>query len=156
MPLLSTSRLLTKSASGVLAALPGAVKREASNVKRGSATELRPCMGQGASRRARIGRVRSLVFLNSLRITLKESVSLRASRFCHAQVVCQHPARWSRTGPLSIPLDRHLLPVSDRSPADAWCDRLPLANHTPPQSSELRVLSAEFEGEEREVLSSGC
>jgi hypothetical protein len=29
---------------------------------------LRPCLGQGASRRARVGRVRSLAILNSLRV----------------------------------------------------------------------------------------
>jgi hypothetical protein len=34
-------------------------------VKRGSAAELRPCLGQGASWRARVGRVRCLAVLNS-------------------------------------------------------------------------------------------
>jgi hypothetical protein len=33
-------------------------------VKRGSALELRPCLGQGAPWRARVGRVRNLAFLN--------------------------------------------------------------------------------------------
>ena len=42
---------------------------------------------------ARVGRVRSLAFLNSLRLLLNESVNIRALRFCHAQVVCQYPAR---------------------------------------------------------------
>ncbi len=35
-------------------------------MKRGSVSELRPCVGQGASRRARVGRVRSLAFLSIL------------------------------------------------------------------------------------------
>jgi len=54
-----SSRMLKKSASGVLASLPGTVKR-------GSAAELLACLGHGASRRARGGRGRSLVFLSIL------------------------------------------------------------------------------------------
>ena len=62
-----TIRMLKEPARFVLAALPGTVKREACNVKRGSASKLRPCLGQAASWRARAGWVRSLVFLNILR-----------------------------------------------------------------------------------------
>jgi hypothetical protein len=51
--------MLKKSASSVLAWLAGTVKR-------GSAAELRPCLGQGASRRAGVGLVRSLAFLSIL------------------------------------------------------------------------------------------
>ena len=39
-------------------------------MKRLSAEELRPCLGQGASRRARVGRVRSLAFLTILQSQL--------------------------------------------------------------------------------------
>ena len=35
-------------------------------MKRGLAAELRPCLGEGASRRARVGWVRSLAFLSIL------------------------------------------------------------------------------------------
>ena len=60
------SRLLTKSASGVLATLRGSTYgREYASPLR----LLRPCW---------------TVFLNSLRMLLKESVSIRASCFCHA------------------------------------------------------------------------
>ena len=59
--------MLKEPARFVLAALPGTVKREACNVKRGSASKLLPCLGQAASWRARAGWVRSLVFLNILR-----------------------------------------------------------------------------------------
>ena len=116
-----SSRLLIKTASGVLAALRGStLSKSFSEVRNAvgafpfakihstgeqptrsavctssSLRLLRLCMGQGASRRARVGRVRSLAFLNSLRMTLKESVRIRASRFCQAQVVCQHPARFA-------------------------------------------------------------
>ncbi len=51
--------MLKKFASSVLAWLSGTVKR-------GSVAELRPCLGQGASRRAEVGRVRSLAFLGIL------------------------------------------------------------------------------------------
>src|SRR6267378_8560789 len=54
-----SSRMLKNFAGGVLASFPGTVKR-------GAAAELRPCLGQGASRRARVGRVRSLAFLSTL------------------------------------------------------------------------------------------
>jgi len=37
--------MLNKPTNGVLASVPGTVKREAWNVKRGSISELRPCMG---------------------------------------------------------------------------------------------------------------
>ena len=40
-------------------------------------------------------------------------------------------ARWNRTGPSPTRSVGHLLPLSDRSPADAHCDRLPLARHVP-------------------------
>ena len=38
-------------------------------------------------------------------------------------------SRWSRTSPPSTPSATYLFPVSDRPPADADCDRLPLARH---------------------------
>jgi hypothetical protein len=70
-----SSRLLTKSASGVLAALRGSTyHREYASPHR----LLRPCWTD---------------FLNSLRWLLHEAVSLQSLRFCHAQVVCHHPAR---------------------------------------------------------------
>ena len=37
--------------------------------------------------------MRNLAFLISLRWLVNESVSIQALRFCHAQVVCQHPVR---------------------------------------------------------------
>jgi len=43
-----------------------------------SDSSLRPCLGQGASRRARVGRVRKLAFLSILPTT-KHSERLRAS-----------------------------------------------------------------------------
>ena len=51
-------------------------------------------MGEGSSWRAGVGRVGNLAFLNSLRWLLNESVRIRASHFCHAQVVCQQPANY--------------------------------------------------------------
>jgi hypothetical protein len=82
--------MLKKSASIVLASLRGTVKREVSNVKRGSAAELRPCLEQGASQgeeavladsgregeiSAGVGRVRSLAFLSILQVLLVQSVT---------------------------------------------------------------------------------
>jgi len=52
--------MLKMPASGILASLPRTVNR-------GLVSELRPCLGEGASRRARVGRVRSLALLNILR-----------------------------------------------------------------------------------------
>src|SRR5580765_7338346 len=42
------------------------------------------------------------------------------------------PSRWSRSGPPSTPLSGHFPPELDRSPADACCDKLPLAHHLTP------------------------
>jgi hypothetical protein len=53
--------MMKKSSSGVLASLPGTVKRE-TRVSRGVAALL----GQGASQRAGVGRVRILAFLSML------------------------------------------------------------------------------------------
>ena len=59
----STSKMLKKPASGVLASRRGSTydTEYASPLR-----SLRPCLGQGASRRAGVGRVRSLVFLSIL------------------------------------------------------------------------------------------
>ena len=43
--------------------------------------------------------------------------------------------RWSRTGTPSTSLVGHLHPVSDRTPADPYCDKLPHANPRPPHLS---------------------
>jgi hypothetical protein len=50
-----------------------------------------PCLGKARPGRARVGRVRGQAFLNSLRCLQKESVSIRALRVCHAQVVLSKP-----------------------------------------------------------------
>jgi hypothetical protein len=70
----TSSRVLKKSASIVPCLRRSASRRQVASL-RGSPyrTEyasplrsLRPCLGQGASRRARVGRVRSLAFLSIL------------------------------------------------------------------------------------------
>ena len=50
---------------------------------------LRPCLGQGASRRARVGRVRSLAFLSILRGVLLLFQTSRAVKFRHVHIVFQ-------------------------------------------------------------------
>jgi len=94
---LPTSRLLTKSASCVLAALRGSTYRReyASSLRL-----LRPCW---------------TAILNSLRWLLNRSVSVQALRFCHAQVVCQHPTSHSQL-------------TTDNLPGPATCHWL-LATH---------------------------
>ena len=94
-----TRRLLTRSASDVLAALRGPTYgRDYASLFR----LLRPCPRNGASMgeeavladSGRVGEVAAGVrwvkaaFLNSLRMILKESVSIRTSHLRHAQAVC--------------------------------------------------------------------
>src|SRR5207247_10197909 len=72
LPPADTSRLLKKSASGVLASFKPSMSPRGYD---SALHSLRPCMGQDASWRARIGRVRNLAFLNSLRVLLKPSMT---------------------------------------------------------------------------------
>ena len=75
-----TSKLLKKSASGVLAALRGSTYRaEYESPLR----LLRSCLRNGASWRAGVGRVRSLAFLNSLLTVRKPSTTACALCFPH-------------------------------------------------------------------------
>lgn len=57
---------------------------------------LRPCLGQGASRRAWVGRVRSLAFLSLLRecFLLATSSSLWVIDFSRVYIVFPQPVRY--------------------------------------------------------------
>ena len=57
---------------------------------------LRPCMGQGAFRRAGVGRVRSLAFLSILRGVLLLSQMHRLMKFRRAHRVFPQPVRHGR------------------------------------------------------------
>jgi hypothetical protein len=50
-------------------------------------TRLRPCLGQGASRRARVGWVRSLAFLSILRDVILLLQTCRSVKFWSATIV---------------------------------------------------------------------
>ena len=71
-------------------------------MRRGSTAELRPCLGKGASRRARVGRVRSLAFLSLLRDSpssfgeTHRSRTSRLSRVSLASRLTPHALRSSR------------------------------------------------------------
>ena len=56
-------------------------------------TRLRPCLGQGASRRARDGRVRSLAFLSILRDLLPFLQTCRSVKCWSATTVFPQPVR---------------------------------------------------------------
>jgi hypothetical protein len=76
--------MLKKSASFVLASL----RDSTYDTKYDSPLRsLRPCLGQGASRRARVGRVRSLVFLSILRDIHLLSMTCGPLDFLHAAIV---------------------------------------------------------------------
>jgi len=157
----SSSRLLTKSASSVLAALRGS---------RGLAPAL-PVpvpLVDGDSRRSegrqslRLLRPCWTAFLNSLRMVVTVSVSNRASRFRRAHVVCQQTARnrcltgrlptsWNRRIPSKVlSSSRHInwvdLRLSRRATGVYTTDDMPARDWRDERNARVRGPKSEVQG----------